>query len=1284
MSLSTSTATAADSSFQELFFAYKHKTPKEHILTTPDTYLGSIEPLELSAWIASSQKQPDETVAAAAVVEEEQEESSSSSCGGESNGGGKKRAAGSGSSSLRIIEKQITYIPGFYKLFDETVVNCRDHVVRMRGKIASGAAHSIPVTYIDVEVDAATGTITMTNDGNGMDVVKNEECGVWVPEHIFATLLTSTNYDESEEKIVGGKNGYGVKLVYIWSTYGRVETVDHIRGLKYVQEYRDNLDVIVPPVITKVGTPSRPAKPYTKITFRPDYERLGMTPNPNYMSDDVMGLLRRRVMDIAALTDANVKVRFNGEPVPVRSFETYVNLYIGDKSETARVYEQPNERWEYAVAISPSGEFTQVSFVNGIHTSKGGKHVEYILGQITRKLVDLIEKKKKVKVNANSIKEQLMLFLRCDIVNPGFEGQTKDCLNTPVAKFGSRCDVSDKFIEKLAKLGGVVEAACAITDAKEAKVAARKTDGAKVRTVRGIAKLDDANYAGTERSGECTLILCEGDSAKSGILSGMSREDRDWIGVFPLKGKMINVRGMTETGMSKNEEIAAIKKIMGLEANRTYATWEDVHRHLRYGRICIMTDQDLDGSHIKGLGINFIHHVWPSLARLPGFLCFMNTPILKAKRAGRAELCFYNQGEYLRWKEATPDADAWSLKYYKGLGTSNKAEFQDYFKEKKYVGFTHTPAASDDAIDMMFNKKRADDRKALLRAYDRNRYLDTSRAAITYEEFVHDDLVHFSMYDCDRSIPSVVDGLKPSQRKVLYCAFKRRLTSEIKVAQFTGYVSEHAAYHHGEASLCGTIIGMAQDFVGSNNLPLLEPLGQFGTRLLGGKDAASPRYIFTRLQPLTTRRLFPEPDDAVLRRMYDDGEPVEPVYYVPVLPLVLLNGATGIGTGTSTDIACYHPREIAAYLRGKLQQQESSCSSDPQQQLFVPYYEGFQGTTTRVESSGATHKFVYKGKYHKTGTDQICITELPVGTWTDTYRESVLDKLMEDKDKEGNKVTPVVRDVRNNYTDSTVEFYVTLSRGKLDELETSKPVDADGCNGVEQVFKLYSTHRTSNMNLYNADGVLQTYETVPQIIDAFFEVRLRTYDARKAHCIAQLEQEVAAATEKAKFIEEVRGGHIDLRKSNCEIVATMRKRGFVGKEPAAAAEADEESTTAAAASAKLSPTNPFEHLLRLPVRTLSEESIAKLRADAARMQAELDKLRMITTRDMWLADLDAFEAAYTTYLNERAAEKARMGGQGGGSSKQQPTKGKKKAVAMTSTDAAAAAAPKAKKQKITA
>jgi DNA topoisomerase-2 len=175
------------------------------------------------------------------------------------------------------------------------------------------------------------------------------------------------------------------------------------------------------------------------------------------------------------------------------------------------------------------------------------------------------------------------------------------------------------------------------------------------------------------------------------------------------------------------------------------------------------------------------------------------------------------------------------------------------------ITFSYTGDESDNAIDKVFNKERADDRKGWLEHYDKDNVLETDKNDVSYESFVDKEMIHFSKYDCERSIPSLVDGLKTSLRKIVYSAFKKNLTKEIKVAQFSGYVSEQSGYHHGEMSLNKAIVGLAQDHVGSNNINLLMPNGQFGTRLEGGKDAASERYIYTEINPLI-KLIFPEQD----------------------------------------------------------------------------------------------------------------------------------------------------------------------------------------------------------------------------------------------------------------------------------------------------------------------------------------------------------------------------------------------------------------------------------------
>jgi DNA topoisomerase-2 len=1216
-----SSAAAAAAAAVEDLGKYQKMTDREHILKKPDTYIGTIEPTDTMEYVMD--------VAPAAALD----------------AAALDATAATPAAPALLTRRNITYIPGLYKLFDEGMVNMRDHVVRQAQAVADGKPDALPVTTLEVEIDPADGTIHMTNDGNGIDVAQHPEHKLWIPEMIFGHLRTSTNYDENKkEKIVGGKNGFGFKLVLIWSVWGRVETVDHVRGLKYIQEFRNNLSEIAPPVITKSKV-----KPYTRVSFRPDYARFGLA--GNNLTADMAALFLKRTYDIAAVTDKTVKVKYNGALIPVRHFQQYVDLYIGAKGggeggSVKRVYETPDPRWEYVVCLTTTDEFAHVSFVNGIYTPRGGKHVEYITNQIVRKLAELIKKKKKVDVKPNTIKEQLMLFLRCDIENPSFSSQTKDELGTAVANFGSSCKVSDEFIEKLAKMG-VMDAACALTEVKDTK-AAKKTDGAKTKTIRGIPKLIDANYAGSaDKSAQCTIILCEGDSAKAGIISGLSKEDRNYIGVYPMKGKLFNVHGETTKRISENREIAEIKQILGLETGKTY-TPADVATRLRYGKVLFMTDQDLDGAHIQGLGINLFQTEWPSLTKMPGFIGFMNTPILKARR-GAQEVLFYNDGEFEAWKKQFPDAvvpASWHTKYYKGLGTSTGKEFKEYFEHKKMVSFVHTGKESDDHLDMAFNKKRADDRKEWLSNYSREAFLDTSKPAIPYEEFIDRGLIHFSIYDNERSIPNLMDGLKISLRKILYAAFKKGgLKTEIKVAQFSGYVSEHSAYHHGEASLNAAIVGMAQNFVGSNNINLLEPNGQFGTRSAGGDDSASERYIFTQLNKLT-RLIFRQEDDAVLSYIDDDGQMVEPTYYAPAIPMILVNGSKGIGTGFSTEVLQYNPLQIIAYVRAML-----ATTSVADRPVIEPYFKGFKGTIRNIgapasasATSGApatnvasatSAKYLIKGTYEIIADRKVRITELPIGTWTDDYKV-FLEKLMDapaasEKEKSADKASaaaPVLKEYSDMSTDTVVDITVTFHPSYPHTPKDLQAVIVDaeaGTNKLEKLLGLFTTQSTTNMNLFDAHEKLRKYATIYDIIEDYYVERLALYAKRKAAMLAQLANELRVLTNRARYIQEILDDKLELRRQTKEaIFAKMTAHGYEH------IDGDVE----------------FKYLLKMPMDSVTDENVKNLLAERDSKRAQHQGLSDTSIEALWTRDLDELEVEYKKWAAAGETIKAAAGGGG--------------------------------------
>jgi DNA topoisomerase-2 len=950
------------------------------------------------------------------------------------------------------------------------------------------------------------------------------------------------------------------------------------------------MSIVNPPTISKFTK-----KPYTIIRFKPDYPRFKLP----CLTDDMYDMLVKRVYDTCAVTDADITVYLNDVKLDIKTFEKYADLYIGAKADHTRVHEVINERWEVIASYNNFNGFDQVSFVNGIWTLRGGKHVDYILNQIVKKLGDLIQKRNKnANIKPQNIRDNLILFVKSTISNPGFDSQSKETLTTPASKFGSKAEVSDKFIDKLYKTGIVdkIMEICEHNNSKDLK----KTDGKKKNVIKGIPKLDDANWAGTSKSKECTLILTEGDSAKTMVLAGLSQVGRDKYGVFPLKGKLMNVKDTSVKKIGDNEEITNLKKIMGLETNKNYTSLED----LRYGRIMLMCDSDVDGSHIKGLLFNLFHTLWPSLFKSDNFITTLLTPIVKVtnNRSKSNTLSFYCLTDYESWKQEQENngrLKEWTIKYYKGLGTSTNDEAKQYFRDLKIVTYTYNNEDSEQSIELAFNKKKADDRKEWLSHYKREVILDYNKTEVAFEDFVNRELIHFSNYDLERSIPSLVDGLKVSQRKIMFATFKRNLVDkEIRVAQLASYVSENACYHHGEASLQSAITSMAQNFVGSNNINLLRPNGQFGSRVQGGKDAASPRYIYTLLEKITTI-LFNKQDAGVLKYLNDDGITIEPEFYVPIIPMVLVNGAIGIGTGFSTNVPCYNPLDITSVIRKLLLAGDDQLTNEETTAL-VPWYMGFKGT---IEESN--NKFVSRGTFHKLTATKVQITELPVGTWTEDFKE-LLEQMLE-KD---------LKQYESNCTDTTVSF--DLHFASSDVLNTYLAIESNGFTKLENDFKLVSSKNlgTTNMYLYNEQGQIRKYSTAYDVIKGFYSVRLQYYTKRRQYACAELEHDMEIMRNKVRFIRSVVSTELK--------VSSMKKH---------------ELEKYLNDNNYLQVNDTHDYLMRIPIYNLTVDKVEELEAEFKKAEDALNELKGKTEATMWLEELDRFEAEYRQFLAHYSTDK---------------------------------------------
>lgn len=1087
----------------------------------------------------------------------------------------------------KMTARPVTVVPGLLKIIHEATTNAIDHVVRMKKDVADGKKDARLVKTIRITAERETGWIEVMNDGDAPDVIKHPEYNdVWVPELLFGNMHTSTNYDKAEERLGAGQNGVGIALTACLSREFLIELVDHRHRKHYRQRFYNNLREKDPPIVqscTKV--------PYTKVRFLPDYARFGVSG----MTEDTFLAIQRMAFDAAACTDASVAVYFNDVKIEVKDFQKYADLFLPGKADCPRVYEKCGDRWEVVAALAPRGIHEHVSFVNGNHTSQGGKHVDMVTNAIVKGLVDMVKSKKRADVKPQHIRDNLMVFVKCTIPNPEFSSQAKEYMTTPASRFGSRCDVSDKLIATLFK-SAVVENALSL-NAAVAEKALKKTDGKKTNRVL-VPKLNDANFAGTKSSSKCTLMLVEGDSAASMAIAGLSIVGRDYYGVFPLKGKPLNVKDAQAAKILQNEEITAIKKIVGLEQGKVYNSLDE----LRYGRIMLLTDADHDGSHIKGLLINLLQSLWPSLYRLSGFTVTMLTPMMKAMhKRTRETVSFFNMSDFEQWQRVN-DQSGWHVKYYKGLGTSTEAEAKDYFREMRLLQYRYTGDESDDAIDLAFNKKRADDRKEWLIQYDRSKQLDYSESQVPYEAFINKELIHFSNRDLERSIPSICDGLKESLRKILYGCFKRRLFSqEIRVAQLAGYISETTGYHHGEASLQGAIVGMAQIFVGTSNINLLQPNGTFGGRLQGGRDFASPRYIHTLVSPVA-RVLFREEDAPVYKYLVDDGMQVEPEWYCPVVPLVLINGAVGIGTGFSTTIPCHNPEDVVRLCR--LIINAVDASEDIQAMALPeiqPWYLGFRGT---IAPSKDRNGYTSHGVYRQVDASTIEITELPIGTWTADYQQFLTDQIING--------SPYIKDFTPQYTAQNVRFIVKLHPDAVEKLGSR----------LEQELKLVSSKGLSmnNIHLYGAHGAIRKYAGVSDIVKEWAVIRLQTYHLRKQHQLDSMAKEHVMLSAKCRFIQDIIDGYI--RVNNCpmtELVAQLQARQFP-----AVGEASE--------------SDGYAYLTRMPIHHLTLEKKSALERDRNEVAAAMHKLETTTVQDIWRQELDEFLDAWNVHKDAVEAE----------------------------------------------
>jgi DNA topoisomerase-2 len=1044
---------------------------------------------------------------------------------------------------------------GFVRIFLEAVSNAIDNFYRSKdGKT--------PMTKLTVTLDEETGWTSVWNDGNHIPVEIHNDENIYIPELIFGHLLSGSNYDDNEERLTSGRNGLGVKLLNVFSNEFKIECYDNEKQLLYKQTWTDHMKKCGKPKVTNKTLKSAKSG-YTKISWLPDFSLFGME---KYDTEHV-NIYKKYVMDAAMIM--KIPVFWNEEKFFIKKFSDYVKFYTMNKGECV---EGIMDDLEYCICEASTG-VQQISFVNGMYTRDGGVHVDKLTGELFKIICGKLPK---LKIMPKDIKHYFTIFINATVVNPEFSSQSKTRMVSCQSPL--KIDFPNKVINSILKWDFVND----IIEMNKMKEMMNLKKTEKKRGYRRIDGLDPANFAGTKQSKDCILILCEGLSAKTYSTQGISKgfdnkKGRNFFGIYPLRGKCLNVRNATLKSVSENKEITDIIHCLNLRFNVDY-TKEEEFKTLSYGKVCIITDADEDGHHICSLLLNLFHKLFPSLLqREPAFFSIMMTPIAKIKWSKTNIETFYNDHDYQNALMAYEGNSKFEVKYYKGLGTSSDAEIKESFGEK-VVCFKADPT-TDTHLNMIFHKNFSSERKDWLLTNDSHVYqVPDKEYPITL--YLNQELIKYSLEDCKRSIPCLFDGLKVSQRKILFSVFRKNLNysgKSMKVAQLAGYCAEQSNYHHGEQCLYETIIKMSHHFPGSNNVPYFERDGQFGSRVYGGKDAANARYIFTKLGPIT-RLLFPELDDVLLEYTLDDGVKVEPGFYIPIVPTILLNGCTaGIGTGWSCFLPCFSFKDVVDKIKLFLNGKKGKFQ-------LKPHYDKFEGKIEKIDENKYQTFGILKDKEVKK-KKVYEITELPIGTWTDKYK-CELEVLQENKK---------IKNLKNYSSTEKVHF-------EFEEGPTSMEYNTD-------TLKLKTNLNLTNMVLFVENDKIRKFKNVHEIFSYYFDVRLELYQKRIQHQIEQTERQLEISQNKSRFILAVVKKEIELfNKTEETVEELLNTKNFVKME------------------------DSYDYLLRIPLRDLTKNKYNQLKEKIKELEELLKKLKETTPEGMWEEDLDKLEKEYNKHF----------------------------------------------------
>ena len=1207
----------------------------------------------------------------------------------------------------------VTYAPSWLKTIDEPLVNTLDQMIR---QLQSGTNNRYDlVSRINVEF-TEQGEVVIFNDGPGVEVVIHPAASarlgyeIYVPTLIFGELFQGSNVKNDPNSIIGGTNGIGSKLSNFLSTTFCVETVDKVRGLHFKQIWRDGGRDRCDPVITTLATK---AAPYTKLTFTPDYSLFSYKAFTPELHSALLDVVRTRVVlasiyahfatsNICSRRDAlrghRIAVHYNGSPIQVKGVDDLaailfpgaptVHATIMPLSSTSDVARFP---WEICAIFTDGSKYgaSHLSVVNGI-VVKDGSHVKHMMGQIlaaTKIAVAKILNNKETPVPMSYIASELFLIINAQIPQPRWTGQRKDILSVPLKT------ISEHIIPK-AKMNAIVDG---IKDAIVARIM-HTTSGQKTKKSGVILpppdKYHPASDAGGRHSRLCSLLVVEGDSAKNQLEIGIANNmGFSRCGIMSLRGVIINARKehtivKTATGtrlspshmMKNNVMINALVSILGLDFESKYdpaaPTFAAEMKKLNYGCVIACVDQDLDGKgNILGLLLNIFELLWPNLLR-NGFIKWFATPIMRLYPLAKGRvLSFYATAEYDKWIAQGGDQSKYELpKYYKGIGTHSRVEIIHMVSLFYQHLVTFTSDARTPAVFETYFGKDPDLRKHELILPTRVETSEEELRKFTEKTISVSDQIEietnaYQKDNLDRKLDHIIDGQNQSGRKILDGLIKyfRKKATPQKVSIIGGFVSEKENYHHGELSLMEGISLRAFITPGGKQIPILIPHSHFGSRKCGGDSAAKPRYVYCALNSELVNLIFPHQDYPNLQFHIDDGVRGEPKYFVPIIPMAILESTEVPATGWkikkwARDVFQVIDNVERMIKHGEAISQRPGGVDFPLDRLELCTYKGspfeWRGHFARIRN-----KLYSFGEYHMVDDNTLVITELPLRVWTTPYvaklenlrnpkppsAKTLEARAAKAKAKGGappkpKRVMPIlIQSIDDQSGDLDVKIIVTLVPGSLDILDEM----GDLCftDGIQEYFKLRKKV-DEQLNFMGMRGEVVEVRDPREVIRAWFQVRREYYKLRVERELILINLDIKRVSSIIKYIGAAK--RLELaKKPVAQMESILQKDGFARIDHASLARPKFIPTSELMITILHGGKISYDYLLNLSDRAKSQEAMIKYEHDIAKLAARHEEL---TTRDepflgaaMWLDELakvkDVIRRGFATFWKFDAAGK---------------------------------------------